>query len=64
MLTPEQIAEAFGDDRAEVLDAAGRLAEAIVDLIPLMAGQDDGGAVRVGFVLVGLGRKLAGVEIA
>jgi hypothetical protein len=43
-------------------DAINRLSSGIADLIPLMHGDDDGGAVRVGYVLVGIGKRLAGVS--
>lgn len=56
------IADAFGAERGpEVDDAASRLGQAIVDLIALMQGDDEGGAVRVGHTFVVLGARLAGI---
>ncbi len=61
----EAIEAAFGDlsaeDQAKGLDAVDRLSAAVIELIPLMHGHDNGGEVRVGAMLIGLGKKLAGV---
>lgn len=58
--------EAFGElspsDQALADDAVNRLSTGIRDLIPLMDGDDEGGAVRVGYVLVKIGERLAGVR--
>lgn len=65
-MNDERLAEAFGeldayeeDHAREVVD---RLSTAIADLVPLMNGDDGAGELRVGAMLVGLGRKIAGVE--
>lgn len=63
-LDPRFVA-AFGElsaeDQERARDAVDRVASGIGDLIPLMHGNDQGGATRVGYMLVTLGRKLAGV---
>jgi hypothetical protein len=63
MIDDEAIEAAFGDlseeDRGQALDAVQRLSQAVSDLFPFMDGADGGGQVRVGAMLVGLGKKLA-----
>lgn len=59
------IAAAFGPDvaaQAEGVEAVEQLAGALGTLIEMCQGDDDGGPTRVGYVLIVLGGRLAGMS--